>query len=463
MLLLQTVGSLAVDLLVSSPGTKGRVSRYRNGGVLVEYWSESEKVCTSYILVPAESMWHPILRTILYFMGLVYLFMGIAILADVFMMSIERITADKIKTIIDDGGVPCKVRVTVWNATVANLTLMALGSSAPEVLLSVIEAVGTLDSRPGELGPSTIVGSAAFNLLVISAICVIAVKEPKRISELGVFLLTATASLLAYVWLIVTLSIWTPCEITITEGVLTLLMFPLLVGVAYLQDRGWCKKKSTVRRASRVVSAEIIRQESTRRSSKAKQIWNLLKSPGKSENSELQSEGSFGMRATNPLASEGFTELSKIATGSPPPSPNRTTSIHKIKRSKPSDVSGIKFSDSTNQPQHQQVVLEWEMQHYTLEPDNMTVVLGLIRHGPDDTTVTAKYETQPATAKKDIDYAVSTGHIIVEKGRNRGHLKINILRSVAEVCSFLQKKKNNTTQHNTHTQKHITKHRLLHS
>ena len=64
--------------------------------------------------------------------------------------------------------------VTVWNATVANLTLMALGSSAPEILLSLIE-IGSNRFYSGELGPSTIVGSAAFNLLVISAVCVVAV------------------------------------------------------------------------------------------------------------------------------------------------------------------------------------------------------------------------------------------------------------------------------------------------
>ena len=32
-----------------------------------------------------------------------------------------------------------KIRVKFWNDTVANLTLMALGSSAPEILLSVTE------------------------------------------------------------------------------------------------------------------------------------------------------------------------------------------------------------------------------------------------------------------------------------------------------------------------------------
>ena len=66
-------------------------------------------------------------------------------------------------------------KVKVWNPTVANLTLMALGSSAPEILLAVIETTGNLGGCPGELGASTIVGSAAFNLLVITAACIFAV------------------------------------------------------------------------------------------------------------------------------------------------------------------------------------------------------------------------------------------------------------------------------------------------
>ena len=70
-----------------------------------------------------------------------------------------------------------KVKVPVWNPTVANLTLMALGSSAPEILLNVLETVQTLGSKPGELGPSTIVGSAAFNFLVISGVSIYAVNE----------------------------------------------------------------------------------------------------------------------------------------------------------------------------------------------------------------------------------------------------------------------------------------------
>lgn len=77
--------------------------------------------------------------------------------------------------VTDSMGYKVPKKVPVWNPTVANLTLMALGSSAPEILLSVIETVQKLGMKSGELGPSTIVGSAAFNLLVISGVSIFSV------------------------------------------------------------------------------------------------------------------------------------------------------------------------------------------------------------------------------------------------------------------------------------------------
>jgi len=116
---------------------------------------------------------------------------------------------------------------------------MALGSSAPEILLSIIETLLTLDNTPGELGPSTIVGSAAFNLLVISGISILAVKTPeiKKVDDTGVFLITSVWSVFAYVWMYICLSLWTPEIITIEEGVITLIFFVLLVVTAFGADR----------------------------------------------------------------------------------------------------------------------------------------------------------------------------------------------------------------------------------
>lgn len=114
---------------------------------------------------------------------------------------------------------------------------MALGSSAPEILLSVIEALGTLGKPAGPLGASTIVGSAAFNLLVISAVAVVAVDEPKKINDTGVFATTALFSIFAYLWLFICLTVNSKGIVTTTEAWLTILFFIVLVLLAFIADR----------------------------------------------------------------------------------------------------------------------------------------------------------------------------------------------------------------------------------
>ena len=82
------------------------------------------------------------------------------------------------------------------------LTLLALGSSAPEICLALINTLSTLDAdQPGQLGAATIVGSASFNLLVVTAVCIVAPPpgELRRVSSIRVFMCTASASVLAFV------------------------------------------------------------------------------------------------------------------------------------------------------------------------------------------------------------------------------------------------------------------------
>lgn len=177
-------------------------------------------------------------RIPMYLCGLSWFFMGVAIVADVFMGAIEKVTSKKKRIFVKVTGT--WRTVTVWNDTVANLTLMALGSSAPEIMLGVIEICGN-EFYAGDLGPSTIVGSAAFNLFVITAVCVIAIPEgdSRTINDLGVFAVTATFSVLAYVWLFIIVATWTPEVVTIEESVITFLFFPILVIIAFAADRGY--------------------------------------------------------------------------------------------------------------------------------------------------------------------------------------------------------------------------------
>ena len=121
---------------------------------------------------------------------------------------------------------------------------MALGSSAPEILLSCIEIVGN-NFLAGELGPGTIVGSAAYNLLVISALCVVAIdgNEIRRIKNYTVFLTTAAWSVFAYLWLFIVLVVITPNEVTIWEAVVTFMSFPTLVIHSYIAEKNFFIKK----------------------------------------------------------------------------------------------------------------------------------------------------------------------------------------------------------------------------
>uniref|UniRef100_A0A8C1GPV9 Solute carrier family 8 member 1a n=1 Tax=Cyprinus carpio TaxID=7962 RepID=A0A8C1GPV9_CYPCA len=178
-------------------------------------------------------------RATVYFVGMVYMFLGVSIIADRFMASIEVITSqEKEITIKKPNGETTTTTVRIWNETVSNLTLMALGSSAPEILLSVVEVCGH-NFDAGELGPNTIVGSAAFNMFVIIGFCVSVIPEGehRKVKHLRVFFVTATWSIFAYTWLYLILAVISPGIVEIWEGLLTLFFFPICVLFAWVADR----------------------------------------------------------------------------------------------------------------------------------------------------------------------------------------------------------------------------------
>eukprot|EP00913_Durusdinium_trenchii_P002818 g2609.t1 len=186
--------------------------------------------------VQDEFTWTPWVRALLYAVGMIYMFLGVSIVADMFMNSIEEITSRSKQVTKKDGRV---ITYKVWNPTVANLTLLALGSSAPEILLSVIRT-SSEDFFVGGLGSATITGSASFNLLVIVGLCMVVIPsdELRRMKDMEVFIVTVVLMFFAYIWLAVIVVFITPEVIDIWEAVVTLLGEPVLVYIAYLADVG---------------------------------------------------------------------------------------------------------------------------------------------------------------------------------------------------------------------------------
>lgn len=234
-----------------------------------------------------EFTWSLGVRAFLYLLGLLWSFLAVAIVADVFMCSIERITSKTTTVRVPDDNVPegfREIKVRVWNDTVANLSLLALGTSAPEILLSVIEIIGN-GMEAGDLGPGTIVGSASFNLFVITAICIVSIPagEIRRVENMKVFAVTASSCILAYIWLSLVLLVMSPGQVDLWEAILTFLFFPLLIGFAYLVDRNFFIKRKKKEQSTEIGLAlgkgaghKYTINDGTSRHSKSKLIFNFM-------------------------------------------------------------------------------------------------------------------------------------------------------------------------------------------
>ena len=96
-----------------------------------------------------EGEWYGIVG---YLVGIVYLFLGLAIVCDDFFVGSLEVISDKLQLSED----------------VAGATFMAAGSSAPELFSSLMSLLSTQTCN--EMGIGTIVGSAVFNVLMIIGI-----------------------------------------------------------------------------------------------------------------------------------------------------------------------------------------------------------------------------------------------------------------------------------------------------
>ena len=115
---------------------------------LVHFWEiwppgvNKEVFCTSWVFNPGLSLLGDGALAIFYLILLFWLFIGIQILSDIFMEAIEEITSkSQLIEIPDADGNLIQIEKQFWNPTIANLTLMALGSSAPEIIISLADTI----------------------------------------------------------------------------------------------------------------------------------------------------------------------------------------------------------------------------------------------------------------------------------------------------------------------------------
>lgn len=64
-----------------------------------------------------------------------------------------------------------------------------------------------------------------------------AVTEPKKINDIGVFIVTSVSATWAYIWFFLVLGVISPGEVELWEAILTVAFFIILIILAYIADR----------------------------------------------------------------------------------------------------------------------------------------------------------------------------------------------------------------------------------
>jgi len=68
----------------------------------IHYFSQNTEVCNSWVIIPGTAILPKGLLSVAYCATLVYLFLGIAIVSDIFMAGIEKITSKKVLIDVKD-------------------------------------------------------------------------------------------------------------------------------------------------------------------------------------------------------------------------------------------------------------------------------------------------------------------------------------------------------------------------
>ncbi|XP_073815749.1 sodium/calcium exchanger 3 isoform X3 [Musca autumnalis] len=439
--------------------TTARSSGSSPDNVSVALGYGSDLMCSEGLVVP---LWHPltnvstgdrVARGLFYFFVMVYLFIGVSIVSDRFMAAIEVITSKEKEVVIKKkNGEKQIVVVRVWNETVANLTLMALGSSAPEILLSVIEMFAK-NFEAGDLGPGTIVGSAAYNLFVIIALCVLVVPdgEVRKIKHLRVFFVTATWSVFAYIWLYLILAQISPGRVEVWEGLLTFMFFPATVLTAYIADRRlliykYLDKNYRMNKRGVIVSAEgdaalemnqqeneikaLEETEEMKDFEEARREYiSLLKDLRKKyPQSDLEQ---LEMMAQEQMINRGPKSRAFYRIQATRKMMGSGNIMRKIQERAQSDLSEVKAQlqrvDVASDEEEAPLRIFFEPGHYTVMESCGEFEVRVVRRGDISGYTTVEYQTEDGSAEAGSDYVGKKGVLTFPPGVDEQRFKIEVI------------------------------------
>lgn len=102
--------------------------------------------CQRYLIFNAETALGDYFRVFLYFLGLAYCFLGLSAITARFFKSMENVVKHTREVVEVDPVTKTEVirHEKVWNYTIADISLLAFGTSFPQISLATIDAIQNL-------------------------------------------------------------------------------------------------------------------------------------------------------------------------------------------------------------------------------------------------------------------------------------------------------------------------------
>lgn len=147
--------------------------------------------------------------------ALIYLFICIAFISETMMSRFRKMTFS-------------------WNKTVANFTLLSFGITAPQMMLTFYEQFSQ-GFNAGDMGPFSIIGSAAFRYLVIIGYCVFFCTFG-RINNVLMFLVSSFICKSAFFCVHLFVGPISTAQIEIFEALLLMVPYPFIIVILYFLD-----------------------------------------------------------------------------------------------------------------------------------------------------------------------------------------------------------------------------------
>lgn len=102
--------------------------------------------CESYLIFSGETSLGDGFRAFLYFLGLAYCFIGLSAITARFFRSMENVVKHTRELVKIDprSNTVVVTHEKVWNYTIADITLLAFGTSFPQISLAIIDSLQNL-------------------------------------------------------------------------------------------------------------------------------------------------------------------------------------------------------------------------------------------------------------------------------------------------------------------------------